>query len=445
MDRRSFARRLIAGTTLLAAAPATLIASGAAAQPPSHRSPRVNGARLNGHLRELARFGRNELGGITRVAYSEADLEARAYVQQLMRTAGLDVRLDTAGNLIGRLAGRDDALPPLMTGSHIDSVPEGGNYDGQVGSMGAVEVAHTLVESGTRLRHPLEVVIFQNEENGKVGSKAMRGEPPANYLDQMTHSGRTVREGIRYIGGDPDRVLEARREPGSIAAFVELHIEQGAILDAEGIDIGVVEGIVGIRRWEVAVTGFANHAGTTPMDRRQDALLAAARFAHEVNRVARARPGRHVATVGALHAEPGAANVIAGRATLALEIRDLDMRVIDALFSAMEAAAAPIARETGTRFEFRPTYRTESAAADGSVRALIDAAARGLGFSTLSLPSGAGHDAQEIAPLAPMGMIFVPSRDGISHSAEEYSTPEDITNGADVLLATLLALDQVPR
>jgi N-carbamoyl-L-amino-acid hydrolase len=270
----------------------------------------------------------------------------------------------------------------------------------------------------------------------------MRGEDPANYLDLPTHSGKTVREGIRFIGGDPDRVLEARRAPGSIAGCVELHIEQGATLERAGIDIGVVQGIVGIKRWTVVVEGFANHAGTTPMDQRQDALLAAMRFVDAANETARALPGPHVATVGTVRAEPGAPNVIAGRATVTLEMRDLAMERIDLLFDRVRAAADAIAAETGTRFAFTQIYRTEPAAASAMVQDTIERTARSLGHTTMRLPSGAGHDAQEIAPLAPMGMIFVPSRGGISHSAAEYTAPERITTGANVLLHTLLALDE---
>jgi N-carbamoyl-L-amino-acid hydrolase len=199
---------------------------------------------------------------------------------------------------------------------------------------------------------------------------------------------------------------------------------------------------VGIKRWQVDVEGFANHAGTTPMDRRQDALLAGARFVDAVNRIARAAPGRHVATVGRLDARPGAPNVIAGRAQLTLEMRDLDLAKVDGLFASMREAADTIAADTGTRFTYREIYLTQPARADESVRATIAEAAGGMGLRTLSLPSGAGHDAQEIARLAPMGMIFVPSRRGISHSAEEYSSPADIEAGANVLLHTLLALDE---
>jgi N-carbamoyl-L-amino-acid hydrolase len=238
-------------------------------------------------------------------------------------------------------------------------------------------------------------------------------------------------------------VLDARREPGSIAACVELHIEQGAVLVSERIEIGVVQGIVGIKRWNVAVDGFANHAGTTPMDRRQDALLAAARFVDAVHRGARELPGRHVATVGVIRAEPGAPNVIPGRVTLTLEVRDTAMEQIDRLFGVLTTRAEQIAADTGTKFSFTQIYRTEPAAASEQIQSVIEKTAQGLGHSTLRLPSGAGHDAQEIAQLAPMGMIFIPSRGGISHSAEEYSAPDQITAGANVLLHTLIALDQL--
>jgi len=433
MQRRTFLQHVFTTSVAFAIAPSAALRV--------FQQPRVNGIRLHSHLRELSRFGRNDKGGVTRVAYSEADREARAYVMNLMREAALAVRIDTAGNIIGRREGRDRTLPALMTGSHIDSVPEGGNYDGPVGSMGAIEVAHALEEARITLQHPLEVVIFQNEENGKIGSKAMRGQDPSTYLDLKTHSGKTVREGTRFIGGDPDRITEARRAPGSIAACVELHIEQGAVLESAGIDIGVVQGIVGIKRWAVTVTGFANHAGTTPMDRRQDALLAAARFIDAVHRVARATPGRHVATVGVIAAEPGAPNVIPGRATLQLEIRDLEMPSIDRLYDSLVRDSQTIGAQTGTRFEFAQIYRTEPAAATPRIQDAIEAVARGLRLTTIRLPSGAGHDAQEIAQLGPMGMIFIPSRGGISHSADEYSGPEQITAGANVLLQTIITLD----
>ena len=416
-------------------------ASGAAAA--VHvQAPSVDGARLNRLLAELSAFGRNADGGIDRIAYSQADIDARAWVMQRMREAALEVGIDAAGNILGRRAGTEPTLPPIMLGSHIDSVPGGGNYDGQVGAMAAIEVAHTLADHAVRTRHPLEFVIFQNEENGKVGSRAMRGEDPARYLDLPTHGGITVREGIQRLGGDPARLASARRAPGSIAAFLELHVEQGAVLDTRGIQIGVVEGIVGIKRWAITVDGFANHAGTTPMDRRQDAVLAAARFVDAVNRIATSSPGRHVATIGVIRAEPGAPNVIAGRAHLTLEMRDLDLAQVDRLFDAMRAESRGIGQATGTTFAFEEIYLTLPASADAGMQSIIEAVATGLGHSTLRMPSGAGHDAQEIARLAPMGMIFVPSVEGISHSPREFSRPADIVRGGNVLMGAILRTDR---
>jgi N-carbamoyl-L-amino-acid hydrolase len=257
---------------------------------------RIRADRILRHLRGLSEFGRTAAGGAGRVAFSDADKAAREYVLGLMSVAGLETTVDVAANLVGRRAGSLD-LPPLMFGSHIDSVPEGGNYDGPVGSVSAIEVAQTLAEEGIQTRHPLEVVV--------------------------TASGKTIGEGLTFVGGDPDRLAAARREPGDIAAYLELHVEQGGILESRQAEIGVVEGIVGIKRWSVTVTGFtgfANHAGTTPMDQRRDALVAAAEFIRAVSRTARDVPVRHVATVGRIQAEPGAPNVIPGEVTLSLEI-----------------------------------------------------------------------------------------------------------------------------
>src|SRR5688572_27604797 len=242
------------------------------------RAPqRVNGARLNGWLGRFDSIGRTP-GGINRVAYSEADLAGRAFTLELFREAGLNPRIDTAGNILGRLEGRDPALPPILIGSHVDSVTDGGNYDGPVGSFGAIEVARTLREANTRLRHPLEVVVWQNEEGGVIGSKIAAGVLRPEELDNVARSGKTIREGIAIVGGDVARIDEARRAKGSIACYIELHIEQGGNLEREKQQIGVVTGIVGLRWIEVTITGFANHAGATPMDQRQDAMLAAAKF-----------------------------------------------------------------------------------------------------------------------------------------------------------------------
>lgn len=404
--------------------------------------PKVNGQRLNDNLKALSEYGKNPQGGVSRVAYSEADRQGREYVMGLMRQAKLDVRIDAAGNLIGRRA-VSASLPPIILGSHIDSVPEGGNYDGNVGSLGAIEAAHTIADNNISLRHPLEVVIFQNEEGGLIGSRAMSGELQERELDLVSRSGKTIREGIKFIGGDPGRLATARRRRGEIAAYLELHIEQGATLEAEKINIGVVEGIVGINWWDVTIEGFSNHAGTTPMNNRRDALLAGAKFIEAVNRIVTSVPGRQVGTVGRIQALPGAPNVIPGKVVLSLELRDLDAAKIQMLYQKIHDEAEKIAQQSSTRFSFKEINVNIPAPTDERVRKVIADAAKDLGLTTKLMPSGAGHDAQDMARLAPAGMIFVPSAGGISHSPQEFSRPEDITNGANVLLRAALKLDSM--
>ncbi|HJQ19907.1 MAG TPA: Zn-dependent hydrolase [Gemmatimonadaceae bacterium] len=433
MNRREFAGTL--------AATAAGLAIGRSGRTGGTSAPTINAARLNAHLKELSAFGANSQGGVSRVAYSEADAAGRAYIMRLMREAKLDVRVDAAGNIWGSRVGPDGALKPIVFGSHVDSVPEGGNYDGTVGSLSAIEVAQTLAESGTATRHPLQVVIWQNEEGGLYGSRAVSGQLEAVELSNRAWSGKTIAEGITFLGGDPARLTEARRARGDIAAYFELHIEQGGTLERDRVDIGVVEGIVGIKQWEVTVTGVQNHAGTTPMDQRHDALLSASRFVEMVNRVVRAEPGRQVGTVGRMQAFPGAPNVIPGRAVCTLELRDLNAAKIDRLYAAIAAEAKQIGAADGTAFTYQSLHENVPAPSDPRMRAIIEDAAHALGYTTKHLPSGAGHDAQAMAQLAPMGMIFIPSIGGISHSPKEYSTPDDVAHGASVLLGAVLRAD----
>ncbi len=426
-----------------AALPGTGLRGDLAAQPAQPAELRVDAERIERHILELSAFGRNPEGGVSRVAFSEADVAGRAYVMGLMREAGLDVTVDAAGNIIGRREGTDPSLPPIVFGSHIDSVPFGGNYDGDVGVIAAIECAQLLAESDVSTRHPLEIVVFSDEEGGLTGSRAMIGELGEAALAETTHSGLRRADGIRAIGGEPDRLEEAKREPGEIAAFLELHIEQGAFLHDEGIDIGVVEGIVGIEWWDVTIDGVANHAGTTPMEGRSDALLAAARYIRAVNDVVTSVPGRQVATVGRISAEPGEHNVIPGRVRTSLEIRDLSREKIWTLFDRIQARADEIAEEMGTTFTFTLLdVSSVPAMTDERIRQVIAEAADGLGLAWKAMPSGAGHDAQDMARIAPTGMIFVPSRGGISHSPEEFTSSRDMANGANVLLQAVLRIDR---
>jgi len=435
MDRREFTRSMagaIAGGLLVPEVP--LVAGSA-------RAPTLNAARLNGRLKDISAFGANPQGGVSRVAYSDADRAGRAYVLEVMRSVGLEPRVDFAGNIFGRRAGTDARLKPILFGSHIDSVPEGGNYDGNVGSLAAIEVAQSFAEQRVTTRHPLEIVVWANEEGGLYGSRAVSGQLTQPELSNRAWSGKTIAEGMQFLGGDPGRISDVRRQRGDIATYLELHIEQGGNLERDNIDIGVVEGIVGIKQWEVTVAGMQNHAGTTPMDRRQDALLAAARFVDMVNRVVRAEPGRQVGTVGRIQAFPGAPNVIPGRVVCTLELRDLDAAKIDRLYETITREATSIGAMNGTTFEYRPLHDNVPAPSDPTIRALIDRAAKAQGYTTRLMPSGAGHDAQAMAQIGPMGMIFIPSIGGISHSPKEYSTPESIAKGATVLMQSVLLAD----
>jgi beta-ureidopropionase / N-carbamoyl-L-amino-acid hydrolase len=255
---------------------------------------KVNGQRIETRINQLAQFGRDESGRGYRVAYTKGDLEARAWFRQLMKNAWLETTIDSGGNLIGKRKGKNNSLKPIAFGSHIDMVPDGGNYDGTLGSIGALEVIEILNENKITTNHPLEVIIFANEEGGLIGSRAMVGQLTEDGLKQISQSGVVMAEGIKAIGGDPGSIHNSIRKKGDIHAFLELHIEQGGILEDENLQIGVVEGIVGILDCEITVEGFANHAGTTPMKLRKDALLAASRLIIAANEVINSVPGNQV-------------------------------------------------------------------------------------------------------------------------------------------------------
>jgi N-carbamoyl-L-amino-acid hydrolase len=406
----------------------------------------IDSQRLQGTLEKLSEFGKNPEGGVTRLGYSETDLAAREYVTSLMRQAGLQVRVDPAGNIFGLRAG-SEKLPILLFGSHIDSVLHGGNYDGDLGSMGAIEVIHALNDLSVRTRHSLEVVIWTNEEGNHfglttLGSGVAAGQLGPEILDRVDDQGLTLADWLRRYGQDPAHFADARIPAGTLAAFVELHIEQGPNLEENKIPIGVVQGIVGLKRWMCTASGFANHAGTTPMDRRKDALAAASKDVLAVRDVVRAEPGRQVGTVGFVKVEPGAANVIPGRAQFPVELRDLDTAVIDRMWHRIQERFKTIDKEENVETTCIPLDEAEPASADPAVKSAIYAAAKSLGFATLELPSGAVQDAQKMARIAPMGMIFVPSRGGISHSPKEFTSWQDCANGAEVLYRSILLLDE---
>lgn len=404
---------------------------------------KVNQDRLENRIMELAKFGIQENGETERVAFSDADIAAQQWVVSQLRGMGLATSIDYAGNVIGKRFGTDTNAAPISFGSHIDRVPNGGNYDGCVGSMAALEIIETLNENDIATKHPLEVIIFSNEEGSVMGSRAIAGQLTETAFPLKNSTGYTVAQGIMRLGGDTTRIAEVARKKGDVAAFLELHIEQGGTLEKESLDIGIVEGIVGLKWWDVEFTGFANHAGTTPMNARQDALLAASKFIIAVNEVATSFEGSQVATVGRISATPGAPNVIPGKVITSLEIRDLSSDIIEKVFNAVQKRAADISAQSGVKISITPLDATVSPAIMTlTIQSEIETISKKLGLSYRYMPSGAGHDAQDMAIIAPTGMIFVPSRGGISHSPKEYTAPADMANGANVLLNTILALDE---
>ena len=410
---------------------------------------RVDATALRQRIEALSSFGRPSGGtfadGVSRVAYSDADVVGRRYVTDLMRTAGLQPSVDAAGNIFGRRAGNDGALPPILFGSHIDSVPNGGNFDGDLGSLAAVGVLEALAAADLRTRHPLEMVIWANEEGvafslGLAGSRVVAGDVNADM--NQVWNGMTRADAIRKIGGDPDSIKDAIRPKGAHHCYLELHIEQGPTLERESLPVGIVEGIVAIDRYEVTVTGFANHAGTTAMADRQDALLAASHLTIAVRTVVNSEPGRQVGTVGRLEVTPNAPNVIPGIVRLTIELRDLSTEKLKRLAGLIRERATEIAKQTNTSIEFTSITSNMPANAAVEVQRAIERAAGRLGLGSRRLPSGAGHDAQMMAQLSPMGMIFVPSVGGISHSPRELTRWDHCAYGADVLLGTVLEMDQ---
>src|SRR6266446_3495691 len=424
---------------------ASFAAYNSRAQSTDSKTFHVDSKRLQGMLEKLSEFGRNPDGGVTRTGFSETDMAARGYVIGLMKQAALEVRVDPAGNIFGLRAG-SEKLPKLLFGSHIDSVLHGGNFDGDVGSMGAIEVIRALNDGSVKTRHPLEVVIWINEEGnhfgiGTLGSGVAAGALGPEILDRKDEQGLTLADWLRRYGQDPSHLTDARIPRGALAAFLELHIEQGPYLYESKIPIGVVQGIVGIKRWQCGVTGFANHAGTTPMNRRKDALAAASREVLAVRETVREENGHQVGTVGYMKAEPGAVNVVPGRAEFPVELRDLDAAKIKRMWEHIQEKFKQIDREENVVTLCTSVDDTEPAPTDPALQGVIRDTAKSLGLTTMDLPSEAGQDSQQIAKIAPIGMIFVPSRDGISHSPKEFTSWQDVANGAEVLYRVVLLLD----
>jgi N-carbamoyl-L-amino-acid hydrolase len=420
----------------------------------SHRllqaTPSVDAGALRSRIEGLSVFGRPAGGtfadGVSRVAYSDADIAGRGYVMNLMRAAGLEPRIDPAGNVFARRDGTEPRLPPILFGSHIDSVPSGGNFDGDLGSLAALGVIEALDRAKVRTRHSLEIVVWSAEEGvafgrGLAGSRIVAGDVTPADMDAVWNGLRRG-DGVKKLGGDPARIMEAVRLKGAHHAYLELHIEQGGTLERDKVSVGVVEGIVSIARYTAVVTGFGNHAGTTPMAERQDALVAASQLTVAVRDAVNAVPGRQVGTVGQLNVDPNAPNVIPGTVRMTIELRDLSTDKLAAIIADIRQRAKAIASNTKTTIAITDLSRNPPALATEDVQRAIERASKSAGLSHRRQPSGAGHDAQMMAQLGPMGMIFVPSIGGISHSPRELTSWQDCANGANVLLRAVMEMDR---
>ncbi len=401
--------------------------------------------RLAADISTMATFTDPEQPGFTRRPFTEPYQRARRWLSQQMEVAGLAVRLDAAGNLIGRRPGRSN-LPPIMIGSHTDTVAGGGRFDGVIGVIGGLEVVRCLNELGTELWHPVELVDFLGEEPtdfgvSTVGSRGMAGTLTEDLLVKKNSEGHTLQEALTDFGGRPDAVAAETREPGSVAAYLELHIEQGPVLDREGIALAAVTGIAGIRRFRLVVAGEPNHAGTTPMALRRDALVAASRFVVETEAIFRAEDNA-VGTVGYLAIRPNMSNVIPGQAALIVEMRSIDPQVIERLGRRLKAVAHTIADERGVSIEMQLLTDAPPVQADRGLLEITAQSCRETAPATLTLPSGAGHDGMQIARIAPIGMIFVPSRDGRSHCPAEWTDMQDIALGVQALARAVVRTDE---
>lgn len=405
-------------------------------------SVEIRGERLLADLDALAQVGDTGDGGNCRLALTDEDAGGRELVVGWMRSLGLDVRVDRIGNVVATRAGTEPDLAAVMTGSHIDTVRTGGRYDGTLGVLAGLEVMRALDDAAVRTRRPLAVAFFTDEEGSRfapdmLGSLVYAGGMPLeDALDTVGIDGAVLGEELERIGWAGDAAV-----PGPAPhAHVELHIEQGPLLEEQGVTIGAVTGVQGISWQELTFTGQANHAGTTPMRLRRDAGFVAADVATCVRRLARELGGDQVGTVGSIDLHPNLVNVVAARATMTVDLRNTDDAVLAEAEGRLRAHVAAAAETEGVEVAWRRLARFEPVAFDPAVVDLVQRTGETRGHRVMRLPSGAGHDAQMIARMCPTGMVFVPSRDGVSHNPAEFTEPEHIAAGAQVLADVLVEL-----
>ncbi|MEI8703028.1 Zn-dependent hydrolase [Mesorhizobium sp. ISC15] len=405
-----------------------------------------SGERLASRLSAIAEIGLTADGGSCRLGYSKEEKQAKDLVCEWMRLLGLDVRSDAAGNCFGRLSGKNDRLPVVLCGSHIDTVPNGGHFDGVLGVLLALEVVEMWKATGYEPERPYEIAIFSEEEGssfnvGFVGSTAVMGALPEDgFRSLRDQEGRSFSSVVEEAGLSLARFIEARREPAEIAAFVEVHIEQGLVLERQGLPVGIVSGICGLVALEITVKGLASHAGATPMHYRRDALVAASRIVSAVSELPAQSSDTAVATVGQLNVFPNGANVIPGEVRFSIDIRDIVAEPLDRLVARIVDVASEIAGTINVELSWTKTLSLSPTPVDGRLRAQQAVAMREINLTAFELPSGAGHDAMILGARLPIAMFFVRSKDGISHNPREFSSLDDCAIAARALSRFLAKL-----
>ncbi len=406
---------------------------------------RINIERLKSNILELSNIGKRENGGIYRMAFSDADFEARQWMIEKFREAGMETRLDGALNVVGRLEGKISEKPGILLGSHIDTVPNAGALDGTLGVLTALECINVLREQNAEFHFPIELIAFSDEEGrfgGMFGSKSMAGMMTPGYLEESADlDGIYLKDALEKSGYNPYAALDAARDPSDIKYYLELHIEQGPVLDNSAKSIGIVSDITGLFKWQVTLTGSANHAGTTPMQMRNDAFTGLADFAHEIPRIIDENGSEDSKmTIGKVQLFPGSPNTVPGKVMFSLDVRDISEDVMHELQQASRKALSAIARNKNLMFEFEELSWIAPVSCNDELIKILELAAKSLNLKYLKMPSGAAHDAQMMAAIAPVAMIFVPSKGGISHSVHEWTDWRDIEAGANVMLNTILRI-----
>jgi beta-ureidopropionase / N-carbamoyl-L-amino-acid hydrolase len=417
-------------------------------------SPAVNKRRLMRDLNLIGRIGLGSHGAVTRLVFSVKELRSRQVLIHLMGQAGLKIRIDAIGNIFGRMEGSDAKSPAVLAGSHLDTVIHGGKYDGPVGVIGALEAVRTINENKLPVAAPLEVVCFVGEESSRfgfstLGSSLVAGEVrPQDLVNAVDQQGMKLADVLAGLGISRRNLGAIKRNPKELKAYLELHIEQGPILEAKNKRIGLVTAIAAPSRFRVVFTGQADHSGTTPMDMRKDALVASAQLIEFVEKTCRQfssmAKGRVVGTVGAIKIEPGVINAVPGRSELAVDIRGISAQSKDLVAKRVKQKATAIGSARGIGVEILPIREEHPVPLDKRLLRVTKKLCDQKGLAYEIMPSGAGHDAMQMAKITPAGMIFIPSTSGISHNPLEWTDPEDITLGTQLLMETMIKVANEP-